>query len=144
MSGKTWGGCLEVLDGIAVADRMPTVEQVAGSIMLFETSEGLPPAEWVYRWLRGLGERGFLQAAAGVLVARPPASTHELIPSADQRAAHRAEQLDVVQTIMGIYNPEAVFCVGVPFGHTRPQWIVPYRGRMKLDGVNRTVTAHYG
>ena len=143
VSGKTWGGCLEVLDGIALADRLPSTDQVKGSIMLFETSEGLPAAEWVYRWLRGLGERGFLQAAAGVLVARPPASTHGHIPGAEQRAEHRAEQLDVVQTIMGVYNPEAPYCVGVPFGHTRPQWIVPYGGQMTLDGKNKTVTADY-
>jgi muramoyltetrapeptide carboxypeptidase LdcA involved in peptidoglycan recycling len=36
-----------------------------------------------------------------------------------------------------------VICVGVPFGHTRPQWILPYGGRIRLDGRSRTVTADY-
>lgn len=41
------------------------------------------------------------------------------------------------------YNPDAVVCVGVPFGHTRPQWIVPHGGVVRLDGAARTVTASY-
>jgi muramoyltetrapeptide carboxypeptidase LdcA involved in peptidoglycan recycling len=36
-----------------------------------------------------------------------------------------------------------VVCVGVPFGHTRPQWILPYGGAMTLDGGSRTVVADY-
>ena len=44
------------------------------------------------------------------------------------RAAHRAAQRDVAIEVIGRYNPDAVVCVGVPFGHTRPQWIVPYGG----------------
>jgi len=31
----------------------------------------------------------------------------------------------------------------VPFGHTRPQWIVPFGGTMVLDGSTRTVHAAY-
>jgi hypothetical protein len=34
-------------------------------------------------------------------------------------------------------------CIGVPFGHTRPQWILPYGGRIQLDGEARMVTASY-
>ena len=36
---------------------------------------------------------------------------------------------------IGRYNPDAVVCVGVPFGHTRPQWILPYGGDVTVDGV---------
>ncbi|MCY7399396.1 MAG: hypothetical protein LH477_00270 [Nocardioides sp.] len=32
---------------------------------------------------------------------------------------------------------------GPPFGHTRPQWIVPYDGFLTVDGVNRRVYADY-
>lgn len=30
-----------------------------------------------------------------------------------------------------------------PFGHTRPQWIVPYGGTMTIDGARRTMWADY-
>ena len=33
--------------------------------------------------------------------------------------------------------------VGVPFGHTRPQWIVPYGGPVTVDGATRRVWADY-
>jgi muramoyltetrapeptide carboxypeptidase LdcA involved in peptidoglycan recycling len=48
-----------------------------------------------------------------------------------------------VLEVVGRYNPAAVVCVGVPFGHTRPQWIVPYGGRVTLDGGSRRVWADY-
>lgn len=143
VEGRTWGGCLEVIDQLAFVDRLPTPDQVRGGILLLETSEERPPASWVRRWLRGLGERGILAAVAGVVVARPPVSDFEFQPTPERAEQLRAEQRDVAINVITRYNPEAVVCVGVPFGHTRPQWIVPYGGTMSLNGVARTVTARY-
>ena len=143
VEGRTWGGCLESIDGLALADRLPTAYDLGGGILLLETSEERPPASWVGRWMRGLGERGILAAVAGVVVARPPVSDFEFLPSRDEAAALRAAQRDVVIEAVARYNPDAVVCVGVPFGHTRPQWILPYGGTMALDGASRTVTASY-
>jgi len=58
-------------------------------------------------------------------------------------AAERAEQRDVVTEIIGRYNPDAVVAVGVPFGHTRPQWILPHGGTVVVDGAARRVAADY-
>ncbi|MCI1020347.1 LD-carboxypeptidase [Microbacterium sp. C5A9] len=143
VEGRTWGGCLEVIDQLALADRLPSPETLQGGILLLETSEERPAASWVARWVRGLGERGILDAVAGVVVARPPVSDFEFQPSAEEADALRAAQRDVVIETVARYNPEAVVCVGVPFGHTRPQWIVPYGGIMTLDGAARTVHAAY-
>ncbi len=49
----------------------------------------------------------------------------------------------MVTKVVHAYNPEAVVVVGPPFGHTRPQWIVPYGGYITVDGVNRRVYADY-
>jgi len=103
----------------------------------------LAPADWVKRWVRALGERGVLGAVDGVMLARPPVSSHGQVPPAAERARLRAAQRDVVSTEFALYNPDAVVCIGVPFGHTRPQWILPYGGRIQLDGEARTVTASY-
>lgn len=143
VEGRTWGGCLEVVDQLALADRLPSTYDLRDRILLLETSEERPPASWVGRWMRGLGERGILDAVAGVVVARPPVSDFEFLPSPDEAAALRAAQRDVVIETVARYNPDAVVCVGVPFGHTRPQWIVPYGGTMALDGATRTITASY-
>lgn len=145
VTGPTWGGCLEVIDQIAVADRMPAVADLDGAILLLETSEETPSASAVGRWVRALGERGVLGAVAGVLVARPPVSDlGSPVPSAAERSRLRAEQRDVILEQIVRYNPDAVVCVGVPFGHTRPQWIVPHGGEITLDGAKRTVVADYG
>jgi muramoyltetrapeptide carboxypeptidase LdcA involved in peptidoglycan recycling len=85
VSGHTWGGCIEVLDQLALADRLPTVDALRGGILILETSELLPPADWVMRWVRALGERGVLGAVDGVMVARPPVSSHGIIPPAGER-----------------------------------------------------------
>src|SRR5690606_36293455 len=128
----------------AFLGRIPSAAELEGAVLLLETSEERPPASWVARWLRGLGELGILGAAAGVLVARPPVSDFEFHPSAQQAQELRAAQRDAVLDVVGRYNPDAVVCVGVPFGHTRPQWILPYGGTITLDGENRTITADYG
>lgn len=144
VTARTWGGCIEVIDEIALAGRMPSLSDLEGVILLLESSEELPSALAVKRWLRSLGERGLLQAAAGVLVARPPVSELSApMPSAEERSALRHEQRDAILGQIAIYNPQAVVCVGVPFGHTRPQWIIPHGGTITLDGANRTVIADY-
>lgn len=142
--GPTWGGCLEVLVELALADRVPPPRHLEGAILLVETSEELPTPAEVRRWLRALGERGLLAEVAGVLTARPPVSAPGAVPAAPDRARLRAEQAEVVHDVFGAYAPDAVVCTGVPFGHTRPQWILPYGGVLDLDGLARTVRAHYG
>ena len=143
VTGRTWGGCFEVMKQLALADRMPAAEDLDHGILLLETSERLTPAEIVAEELRAYGERGMLGAVAGVLVARPAVSSFDVMPSADEKARLRAEQRDAVIDVVARYNPDAVVCVGVPFGHTRPQWIVPYGGEMILDGAEQTVAAQY-
>lgn len=141
--GMTWGGCFEVVDQIAVAGRMPSLDALRGTILILESSEEVPPATLMGRWLRALGERGVLGVVDGVLVARPPVSTHESVPSPNVRERLRTEQRDVVIDEMSYYNPEAVVCIGPPFGHTRPQWVLPYGGTVQIDGRAKSVTASF-
>jgi muramoyltetrapeptide carboxypeptidase LdcA involved in peptidoglycan recycling len=144
VTGRTWGGCVEVMQWLLTAGRFPADSSVLdGGVLLLETSEEIISATEFGRILRSLGERGMLAAVDAVLVARPPASSFEKRPSAAERAAHRASQRDVAIDVIGRYNDAAVVCVGVPFGHTRPQWIMPYGGEITLDGVNRKVWADY-
>lgn len=144
VEGPTWGGCLEVIQQIAMAGRMPAPEHLEGAILLLETSEELPGPAEVSRWVRGLGERGFLEQVAGVLVARPPVTALDVrLPPASERTRMRDRQANAVIAQAAQYNPDAVVCVGPPFGHTRPQWIVPHGGYMRLDGQTRIVTADF-
>jgi muramoyltetrapeptide carboxypeptidase LdcA involved in peptidoglycan recycling len=144
VTGRTWGGCIEVVQWILTAGRFPADPSVLdGGVLLLETSEDLIPAREFGWILRCLGERGLIAAADAVLVARPPASDFDRRPDAAGRAAHRAAQRDTALEMVSHYNPEAVVCVGVPFGHTRPQWILPYGGTLTVDGQAQELWGDY-
>jgi muramoyltetrapeptide carboxypeptidase LdcA involved in peptidoglycan recycling len=135
---------VEVIEETFIAGRFPFgPHAVDGGVLLLETSEELLPARHVGWIVRAMGERGVLAAVAAVLVARPPVSSFTCRPPAAERARLRAEQRDVVTGIITSYNPDAVVCVGVPFGHTRPQWILPHGGTIIIDAAARRITADY-
>lgn len=144
VTGRTWGGCADVLQWVLTTGRFPADPSVVhGGVLLLETSEELIPAREFGWILRSLGERGLLAAVDAVLVARPPTSGFEVNPSAQERAGRRAEQRDMAITTVQRYNSEAVVVVGLPFGHTRPQWILPYGGYLTVDGAERRLWADY-
>ncbi len=144
VTGRTWGGCAEVLQWILAAGRFPDDPSVLdGGVLLLETSEDLIPARELGWIMRSLGERGLLAAVDAVMVGRPPTSSHDVRPDRQERAARRAEQRDVAIETVQRYNPEAVVVVGVPFGHTRPQWILPYGGSVTVDGAEQRLWADY-
>ncbi|HET7431818.1 MAG TPA: S66 peptidase family protein [Nocardioides sp.] len=144
VTGPTWGGCIEVLQWVLTAGRFPADPAVLdGGVLLLETSEDLVPASEVGYITRSLGERGLLAAVDAVVVARATAATREQPGTPESRAAHRAEQRDVVVETVARYHPDAVVVVGVPFGHTRPQWVLPHGGTMTVDGAAQRVWADY-
>jgi muramoyltetrapeptide carboxypeptidase LdcA involved in peptidoglycan recycling len=144
VTGRTWGGCLEVMEWILAAGRFAfPAAALTGGVLLIETSEELLPAPNVGRIVRSLGERGILAAVDAVLVARPPVSDLTRRPDAEERVRLREAQRDTVVEVVTRYNPDAVICVGVPFGHTRPQWILPHGGQVTVDGTERRVFADY-
>jgi muramoyltetrapeptide carboxypeptidase LdcA involved in peptidoglycan recycling len=112
-------------------------------VLLLETSEDLIPASEFGYITRSLGERGLLSAVDAVVVARAAAGTREDPRTAEARTAHREAQRDVAVETVGRYNPDAVVVVGVPFGHTRPQWVLPYGGTMTVDSRERRIWADY-
>ena len=149
VTGRTWGGCIEVLQWLLTAARFPADPSVLDrAVLLLEASEDLTPAPAIGWILRSLGERGMLAAVAAVVVARPPTSSVEQHPSqrptSKERGALRSAQRDTAIEVIGRYNPDAVVVVGVPFGHTRPQWILPYGGELTVDGAEQRIWASYG
>lgn len=145
VTGPTWGGCIEVIEWVLTAGRFPFAPDVLdGGVLIVETSEELLPARNVGWIVRSLGERGIVGAVDAVLVARPPVCDFTRRPSTEERARLRAEQRDTVVDVVSRYNPQAVVCVGVPFGHTRPQWILPHGGTVTVDGAERRIFADYG
>ncbi|MDO4901902.1 LD-carboxypeptidase [Actinomyces sp.] len=144
VSGPGWGGCLEVLVlGLAAGRIHADASALDGCVLMLETSEILPGRELVAGMLRSLGERGVLEAVAAILLARPPASNPQTSPDARERAQYRQEQAQGALEVIRRYNTQAPVCIGVPFGHTRPQWILPHGGTLTVDATSRRIIASY-
>ncbi len=144
VTGPTWGGNLEILHWNLAANRwiLPN-DAYAGCVLMVETSEEMPPAEEVSRILRNIGERGLLAQFPAVVFAKAKA-WHPGAPLDESARAHfREEQEAAVVAVLRHYNPEALFVYGPDFGHTDPQWILPYGGRMRVDGPARRITVQY-
>ncbi|GLY98103.1 S66 peptidase family protein [Actinoplanes sp. NBRC 103695] len=144
VTAPTWGGNLEILHWNLAAGRwiLPPADY-AGCVLLLETSEEMPPAEEVFRMLRNAGERGLLAQFPAVVVAAAKA-THFASPRPPaDRAQYRADQRAAVLKALAAYNPSAMAVFGVDFGHTDPQYILPYGGRLTVDGPARRIIAHY-
>lgn len=150
VTGPTWGGNLEILGwALAVGRWVLPNDAYEGAVLLLETSEERPSAVEVFRTLRNMGERGLLEQFAAVVVARARASdmsnsqTGLRGPSDEERRRYRAEQEEAVLRALDTYLPNAPVCVGVDFGHTSPQWVLPYGGLMTVDGPARRLVARY-
>jgi muramoyltetrapeptide carboxypeptidase LdcA involved in peptidoglycan recycling len=144
VSGPAWGGNLEILHWNLAANRwIRPVGDYAGSVLLLETSEEMPPAGEVFRMLRNAGERGLLEQFPAVLVATAKASHRGNRPPQEDRARYRDDQRAAVLRALAAYNPAAMAVFGVDFGHTAPQWILPFGGRITVDGPARRVVAHF-
>ncbi|RZU51731.1 muramoyltetrapeptide carboxypeptidase LdcA involved in peptidoglycan recycling [Krasilnikovia cinnamomea] len=143
VTAPTWGGNLEILHWQLAADRwIRPVDDYAGCVLLLETSEEMPPDTEVFRILRNAGERGLLAQFPAILVGTAKASSFSAPRPPEERARYRDEQREAVLRALRDYHPEAMVVFGVDFGHTDPQWILPYGGSVTVDGPARRITAH--
>lgn len=144
VDGIAWGGCLEVLAWLLMADRtIPTVDQIRGGVFFFETSEEMPPAVEIYRILRCLGERGLLGAFGAILAGRPKTETVFERRTEAERRAYAVEQREAVDRAVAEYAPDAVLVHNVDIGHTDPQLVIPMGGRIVVDGPAQRISVTY-
>lgn len=144
VEGPSWGGCLEIVDFQLRAGRyLQPDDTYDGCVLMLETSEELPPADFVYRVLMCMGERGLLQRFAGVLVGRPKAWSFEQRNDAAARREYVESQRAAVLRALEEYHPGVPCVTGVDFGHTDPQLVLPHGGAVRLDPEQRQITVTY-
>ncbi|MEU5904397.1 S66 peptidase family protein [Micromonospora sp. NPDC047467] len=141
--GRTWGGCLEILHWLMATDRVPTADELAGSVLIFETSQEMPSADEVFRIVRNMGERGLLASFPAVVVGRPKAWDFDKPLSVPERLAWGEAQREAITRALAPYNPDAVVVFDVDLGHTDPQLIIPYGGEIRVDAVERRIAVRY-
>jgi len=144
VTAAAWGGNLEILHWNLAAGRwIRPSTAYAGMVLMIETSEEMPAAEEVFRMLRNAGERGLLEQFPVVLAATAKASNLVRRPTQAEREKYRDEQREAILRALAAYNPSAMAVFGIDFGHTSPQWVLPYGGRITVDGPARRIVAHY-
>jgi muramoyltetrapeptide carboxypeptidase LdcA involved in peptidoglycan recycling len=144
VTGPTWGGDLEIIQWNLAAGRwIRPAQDYAGCVLLLETDEERPSPEAVFRMLRNMGERGLLAQFPAVLFARAKAAVFGVPAEASARDEYRTRQREAVLRAFADYSPQAMVVFDVDFGHTDPQWVLPYGGAVTVDGPARTATAHY-
>ncbi|MFJ5528358.1 S66 peptidase family protein [Streptomyces sp. NPDC093261] len=145
VEGRSWGGCLEIVGWLLMADREIPRDPGAddGGVLFLETSEEMPSGEEVFRLLRNMGERGLLQRFPALLMGRPKTWSleHPNSPAAGTRYA--AEQREAVVRALKTYAPHTMVVLDVDLGHTDPQVVIPYGGTVRVDGPARRITVTY-
>ncbi|MDA4895330.1 LD-carboxypeptidase [Streptomyces sp. MS2A] len=145
VEGRTWGGCLEILAWLLMADREIARDpaEYDGDVLFLETSEELPAAEEVFRILRNMGERGLLGRFSALLMGRPKTWSFQRPNSPEEAARYAAQQRATVLRAMRAYAPDTMIVFDVDLGHTDPQVVVPYGGTVRVDGPARRITVTY-
>ncbi|WP_433016886.1 S66 family peptidase [Kribbella sp. CA-294648] len=143
VTGRLWGGCLEILDWQLATNRwmLPTDEY--SGVLFLETSEELPSADQVYWMLRNFGERGLLARFEAVLWARPKSWSLDRQLSSEESATYVEHQYAAARRALSEYNPDAVVVTGLDIGHTDPQLILPYGGTATITPATRSISVTY-
>lgn len=142
--GITWGGCVESMDELLRhAVSIPSLEQFSDVILFMETSEEIPPAEYVRRVFRALGERGILQKINGLIMGRPKAWEFDKPQSDEEKIKYKEKQRETILKIVRQYNQDIPIVQNVDFGHTAPQICLPVGSQMRIDSVNKKIFAKF-
>lgn len=142
--GLLWGGCLESVDemfrhGVLI----PSLEQFENIVLMLETSEEIPSADYVFRVLRALGERGILERVQGVLLGRAKAWEFDKQNTPEQKDEYRKQQQETVLKAVRHYNQEIPIIQNMNFGHTDPQIPMPYGNNVRIDSLNKNIFANF-
>ena len=134
IEGVTWGGCLESIDELLRhGTKIPSLDEFKNIILITETSEGIPAADYVFRVYRALGERGILANIKAVLVGRPKAWEFDKQWDAQQKKAYREKQRETILKVVRQYNADIPIIQNLDFGHSDPQIPFPYGKTVKVD-----------
>lgn len=142
--GVLWGGCVESVDEmLRHGVKIPSLKQFEEIVLMLETSEEIPSADYVMRFFRALGERGILERVKGLVVGRAKAQEFHMLRSVEERAAYRKEQQEIILKTVQAYNKGIPIVQCMDFGHTEPQVPMPYGNKIRLDSEEKQIFATF-
>lgn len=142
--GITWGGCIESVDELLRHGiQIPTLEEFENIVLITESSEEIPSADYVSRVYRALGEREILERVKGILVGRPKAWEFDKQNTFEQKAQYRQDQRDAILKVVRMYNKDVPVIQNMDFGHTDPQIPMPYGKTVRINSTAKTIFADF-
>ncbi len=139
--GITWGGCVESIDELLRhAISVPSLKDFENIVLLTETSEEIPTANYVHRVYRALGERGILERVKGILVGRPKAWEFDKQNSKEQKEEYRKKQRETILEVVRKYSRSVPVVQNLDFGHSDPQIAIPYGMPTRLDSEKKKIS----
>lgn len=131
VSGRLWGGCVEVFNFLNGTDFWPDQSFWTDRILMLETSEEKPSPQQVGYIIRNLGVQGILDKLSGILIGRPK----------DYSSQERKELHETVKSIVmeEFDNPELAMVGNLNFGHTDPNLILPLGIETELDPIEKRI-----
>jgi muramoyltetrapeptide carboxypeptidase LdcA involved in peptidoglycan recycling len=142
--GVSWGGCLESVDELLRHNvAIPSLEQFEKIVLFLETCEETPPAYFVSRVLRGLGERGILPRVRALLMGRPKAWSSSHPRSDPEKELYTKEQRESVLNTFRRYNTTAPIVQNLDFGHTQPTVSLPYGRPVSVSPNRKNIEVEY-
>jgi len=143
-TGLLWGGCVESVDEMLRHNTpIPTLEQFENIVLMLETSEEIPTADYVFRVMRALGERGIIPRIQGVLIGRAKAWEFNKQNLTEEKTIYKNAQADAIYRAVSAYNNTIPVIQNLDFGHTDPQIPMPYGGLVRIDGVEKRIWAQF-
>lgn len=142
--GLLWGGCIESVDEmLRHGTEIPSPKQFENMVLMMETSEEIPTADYVMRFFRALGERGILEVINGLIVGRAKAREFDKLRSPEERVAYRKAQQETIVKTVRAYNKDIPIIQNMDFGHTEPQIPMPYGNILRINSIDKKVCATF-
>lgn len=125
VSGKLFGGCIEVLEFMKGTDFWPEKDFWNGKLFFLETSEEKPPIQHVQWMLRNYGLQGIFDKISALVIARPR----------DYSDEEKIKLDEMVKNVVAeeFKNTTLPIITNLDFGHTDPQLVLPLGVKAELN-----------
>ncbi len=140
VQGRLVGGCMEVIEFMRGTPLFPPISDFENAILFLETSEEMPSADTVARWLRSYYfmeddkesacNGGILGRINGIVFGKPYADELD------------APYMETIQKVLAeeLNLPNLPVLFGLNFGHTEPMLCLPYGALAEINCENGAFT----
>ena len=132
LSGKLWGGCIEVLEFLKGTRYWPGEHFWNDRILIFETSEDKPGLDEIGYFLRNYGIQGIFDKIQGILFGRARDYSNE-----EKKLLYKK----IIQVVANEFGAKDIPIVcNLDFGHTEPEMIIPLGIEARINCRDRRIT----